>query len=339
MDFPVSCKPLIIMMSMTMAMLPNSAYAQSNPGIPLNVALVAGNAYSTWISPSGDFAFGFRQVSPSPVYLLAIMFDKMPETEKTIVWSANGDHPVEQGSRVQLYDNGRYELRDTRGYTIWSANVIGSGGVDYGAMLDNGNFVLKRNNSVVWQSFDEPTDTLLPGQVFNQNGSLFARFSETIFAKGRYKFILQTDGSLVLYTLYYPIAHYMVAYWYTQTINTGYQVIFSQSGNVHLTARNGTILNRISSSGVPVSKFYQRLTLDCDGVLRQYVFPKSNKSTGGRPMRWSVDDYTPTDICLRVGGTRGRGVCGSNSLCTSEVIEGLIVGVGMGALCGEGTKR
>ncbi|KAL6499594.1 hypothetical protein OROGR_027504 [Orobanche gracilis] len=164
MDFPVSCRPLIIMMAMIMTMLPNSVYPQSNPGIPLNVPLVVGQAYSTWTSPSGDFAFGFRQVSPSPGYLLAIMFDKMPETEKTIVWSANRDRPVEEGSTVQLYANGSYELQDTRGYTIWFANVIGSGGVDYGAMLDNGNFVLKRNNPIVWQSFDEPTDTLLPEQ-------------------------------------------------------------------------------------------------------------------------------------------------------------------------------
>ncbi|KAL6499595.1 hypothetical protein OROGR_027505 [Orobanche gracilis] len=175
--------------------------------------------------------------------------------------------------------------------------------------------------------------------VLNQNSSLVSRFSETKISMGRYQFILQTDGSLVLYTLHYPIADYMVAYWYTQTINTGYQVIFGQSGNVYITARNGTILDRISSSGVPVRKFYQRLTLDCDGVLRHYVFPKSNKSAGGRSMRWSVNFYIPPDICPRVGGTRGRGVCGLNSLCTSEVIEGLIVAVGMGTLCGKSERN
>ncbi|KAK6144011.1 hypothetical protein DH2020_020831 [Rehmannia glutinosa] len=184
-------------------------------------------------------------------------------------------------------------------------------------MLDSGNFVLARNNSaVVWQSFDHPTDTLLPAQVLNRDGSLFSSFSERNFSRGRFKFILQNDGNLVLYTLNYPMADHVFAYWSTQTLGTGFQVIFNQSGYVYLTARNGTILNYMSSNGVSTDQFYQRLTLEYDGVLRHYVYPKSANSTGGRPMEWSVNVFLPSNICLRIGGDTGGGACGINGFCS-----------------------
>ena len=75
----------------------------------------------------------------------------------------------------------------------------------YGAMLDSGNFVLATSSSdTLWQSFDEPTDTILPGQVLNQGSSLVSSFSDTNVSSGRFEFILQTDGYLVLCTIDYP---------------------------------------------------------------------------------------------------------------------------------------
>ncbi|GFP80004.1 g-type lectin s-receptor-like serine/threonine-protein kinase rlk1 [Phtheirospermum japonicum] len=163
MDFPVSCRVYILTM-MVMIMLPIPATAQlPHPNVSLNSFLVANDSNSTWRSPSGEFGFGFRQVSAGGGYLLAIVFDEMPE--RTIVWSANRGHLAERGSRVQLSADGRFELTDPRGERIWAASLSGSG-VAYGAMLDNGNFVLARDDSnVLWQTFNEPTDTLLPSQV------------------------------------------------------------------------------------------------------------------------------------------------------------------------------
>ncbi|GAY43614.1 hypothetical protein CUMW_075860 [Citrus unshiu] len=68
----------------------------SAANIPLGSALSSTSNNSSWISPSRDFAFGFRQLNNnSDLFLLAIWFNKIPE--RTIIWHANEDnHPEDQ---------------------------------------------------------------------------------------------------------------------------------------------------------------------------------------------------------------------------------------------------
>jgi len=73
------------------------------------------------------------------------------------------------------------------------------------AMLDAGNFVLASPAGVnLWQSFDQPTDRMLPTQDLNQGGHLIAPYLEKNYSAGRFMFILQPDGNLLLYTTNYP---------------------------------------------------------------------------------------------------------------------------------------
>ena len=49
---------------------------------------------------------------------------------------------------------------------IWSSNIsagVSSSEATKMVLLDSGNFVLSDGFGVIWQSFDYPTDTLLPG--------------------------------------------------------------------------------------------------------------------------------------------------------------------------------
>ncbi|KAI9198618.1 hypothetical protein LWI28_019179 [Acer negundo] len=54
-------------------------------------------------------------------------------------------------------------------------------------MLETGNLVLQdRNNRTIWQSFDHPTDTLLPGQKLMAGQKLVARASANEWNEGRF---------------------------------------------------------------------------------------------------------------------------------------------------------
>ncbi|CAI9778592.1 unnamed protein product [Fraxinus pennsylvanica] len=310
MALAVSSKIYFVLLSFLFSF---SATAQPYTNVTSGSLITANNANSTWESPSGEFAFGFQQIVPG-AYLLAIWFNKIPE--RTIVWSANRDNLVGEGSKIQLFEDERFELSDPKGQQIWAATLSGVG-VAYGAMLDTGNFVLVKNNSVVlWQSFDEPTDTLLPTQTLNQDGRLVSSFSKTNYSRGRFLFTLQSDGNLVSYTRNFPMDEMNFAYWATQTTGSGFKVVFNQAGYIFLVAKNGSVLNVLSSNADSTSQFYQRAILEYDGVLRHYVYPKSANSAGARVMAWSTMNFIPSNICMRIVERTGSGACGFNSFCS-----------------------
>ena len=146
-----------------------STTAQTSSNQSLGSSLTAQEKDSYWASPSGDFAFGFQQIGKGG-YLLAIWFNKI--LEKTIVWSANGDNLVPTGSKVELTKDGQFVLSDPAGKEIWKPELVLSG-VAYATMLDTGNFVLARQDTVhLWQSFDHPTDTMLPTQKMSLGSKL-----------------------------------------------------------------------------------------------------------------------------------------------------------------------
>ncbi|OMO61491.1 hypothetical protein CCACVL1_23481 [Corchorus capsularis] len=84
---------------------------------------------------------------------------------RRVVWSANRNNPVEIGASLQLSQNGDLILQDVDGTPIWNTNTLGKF-VSRLELTEQGNLVLyDGNNKTVWQSFDHPTDILVPGQV------------------------------------------------------------------------------------------------------------------------------------------------------------------------------
>ena len=294
-------------------LLPYSTTAQISSNQSLGSSLTTQGIDSYWASPSGDFAFGFQQIGKGG-YLLAIWFNKL--SEKTIVWSANGDNLVPGGSKAELTKDGRFVLNDPTGNEIWKAVLAGSG-VAYAAMLDTGNFVLASQDSgLLWQSFDHPTDTMLPSQTMSLGSKLVARLSEMNYSKGRFQFHLQMTGGLVFQTSAYPRDYSYANYWPEELIGSGYKVVFNQSGSITFTAMNGSIVKNISSIPGSTQGFYQRAIMEYDGVFRHYVYPKSSLMSGSWPMTWSsLSTFIPSNICNFWKQGYGSGACGYNSYC------------------------
>ncbi|XP_034892458.1 G-type lectin S-receptor-like serine/threonine-protein kinase LECRK2 [Populus alba] len=234
---------------------------------------------------------------------------------RTIVWSANRNDLVQGGSRVQLMEDGELVLNDQSGRQIWIRPESGGSGAAYAAMLDTGNFVVaSQAGANLWQSFDEPIDTLLPTQNLNSGAQLIAPYLEKNYSHGRFTFILQTDRNLLMYTTRYPTTTVNYAYWSTQdSIGSGYRVVFNlQSGYMYLVAQNGTMLNSVFSNSVSMQDFYLRATIDYDGVLRQYAYPKTASSSRRWAMAWTTN-FIPSNICVVIKGPVGSGACGFNS--------------------------
>ncbi|KAJ0964871.1 hypothetical protein J5N97_026009 [Dioscorea zingiberensis] len=88
-----------------------------------------------------------------------------------VVWSANRDSPVGENATLE-FSKGSLVLRDSGGEGIWSSNCSSQSIV--GMSIASGPNLVLFNSSkgVVWQSFDHPTDTLLPGQMLRRGQTL-----------------------------------------------------------------------------------------------------------------------------------------------------------------------
>lgn len=302
--------------------LPYSTIAQTYTNISLGSSLTAlDENNSSWTSPSGEFAFGFRRIGGSE-YLLAIWFNKIPE--KTVVWSANGNDTVEKGSKVELTRDGQLVLTDANGQPTWAAMYSAPDRVSYATMLDVGNFVLADKGSVhLWESFAFPTDTMLPNQALQKGVMLHCRVSGTNYSEGRFRAILRGDGDFVFFTMDFP-------YWDTKStlLGNGSQVIFKEWGAIYLMRGNGSLVPIIRPDRIEANEFYQRATLDSDGVFRIYRYPKtiSNVSIGTRTWFVAADSSLPQNICARFAAVVGSQIvplraspyCGFNSYCVME---------------------
>ena len=123
------------------------------------------------VSKGNNFALGFFSPGNSSFQYLGIWFVKV--TKQTVVWVANRNDPINDSSGVlSINQFGNLVLHDSFNRLLWSTNVSVQGTTSCVAQLqDSGNLVLIQGNNkkVLWQSFDHPTDTLLPGMRLGLN--------------------------------------------------------------------------------------------------------------------------------------------------------------------------
>lgn len=126
------------------------------------------SAGTTLISDDGTFALGFFSPSSSTTtkrYYVGIWYKDIPKDN--VVWVANRATPITNPSSatLALINGSNLAVSDTNRKLLWMTNTSTASNSSSEATLDNnGNFVLRSSQgTILWQSFDYPTDTLLPG--------------------------------------------------------------------------------------------------------------------------------------------------------------------------------
>ena len=257
---------------------------------------------SYWLSSSGQFAFGFYKIDNG--FAIGIWMEAIQR--KTVIWTANRDDPpLPQDVNLSFSSDGMGIFTQNQGLQTTVIHAPQQSAFS-ASMLDTGNFVLYNSGSmIIWQSFDFPTDTILPGQRLLANKNLVSSISETNHGSGKFQLIMQVDGNLVQYPASKPKPEN--AYWNSETSTAGEKVSLNLDGDGRLYLLNtttGLIVKDFYRIGSLSNKTIYRLTIGFDGILRLY----SHRLNQGDD--W-VSEWSPTSN--RCDPT---GLCGPNSYCT-----------------------
>ncbi|XP_021809339.1 G-type lectin S-receptor-like serine/threonine-protein kinase At1g11410 [Prunus avium] len=128
------------------------------------------------VSKENNFELGFFSPGNSSSRYVGIWY--VNKSEKAVVWVANRNKPINDTSGVLTINRyGKLVLyaHNIDNVSIWSTNaLVETTSTCVAQLLDTGNLVLlpdsiSKSESFIWQSFDYPTDTLLPGMKVGLN--------------------------------------------------------------------------------------------------------------------------------------------------------------------------
>ncbi|GMH26909.1 hypothetical protein Nepgr_028752 [Nepenthes gracilis] len=126
----------------------------------------------TLVSAGQKFELGFFSTVNQKKWYVGIWYKELPT--RTIVWVANKDAPVWSSSAtLKLGDQANIVILDQGSSIRWSSNQSQATNPVI-RLLNTGNLVVcemfdESPERYIWQSFDHPTDTLLPGQKLGWN--------------------------------------------------------------------------------------------------------------------------------------------------------------------------
>ncbi|KVH94851.1 putative receptor protein kinase ZmPK1 [Cynara cardunculus var. scolymus] len=290
----------ILLLCLVLLLIKSSS---SKNTLPIGSSLSVHHHSDLITSQDNTFTCGFYGFE-SNAYWFAIWFTN--SEDRTVVWTANRNTPVNgRGSKVTFRGDGAMVLTDVDGMVVWETNTT-STDVNRAVLLDSGNLVLMNaKGKILWQSFDYPTDTLLPSQTLTKSKILISALREGTFESGHFSL---NYNSINVLTMIYDGPEISSVYWpspdpgfnvwiYGRTsYNSSRIAVFNNLG-----VFNSSDRWQFSASDMGFG-IKRRLTMDHDGNLRIYSLNESTRS-------WSISWQAiakPCDV---------HGICGRNGIC------------------------
>ncbi|XP_060189946.1 G-type lectin S-receptor-like serine/threonine-protein kinase SD2-5 [Lycium barbarum] len=202
-----------------------------------------------------------------------------------LVWSANRNNPVRVDATLQLRKDGGVFLRDSNGTLIWNTST--SGKIVSGFNLtEMGNLVLfDKSNDTIWQSFDHPTDTLVPGQIMAPGQKLISSISASDWNEGMFTLDVKSSG-LFAYIESNP------RQLYSSTLGLDKPFQFPGLGfTLNISDSEGIYTVSFQFSNVRFMRF------GTDGHLRVYYWGESSWSEEADVLTASIGDCGYPTVC------------------------------------------
>ncbi|KAK1419757.1 hypothetical protein QVD17_29068 [Tagetes erecta] len=232
-----------------------------------------------------------------------------------VVWSANRDNPVSYGAMLNLTASGELVLQDVDGSTVWTTNTNGKSVAGLN-LTDDGNLMLfDDSSSMVWQSFDYPTDCLVPGQRLFQGQQLIPSVSSTNWTTQKGLFSLQvTDKGLFAYVgANPPQVYYSISVSRNDT-NKGRRYVRFLNGSLSLFILSDNPSEPDAVISIPQSSSAQYMKLMPDGHLRVFEW-----QSGWLVVADLLNDFLGE--CNYPMACGRNGLCSGNQQCSCPVLS------------------
>ncbi|XP_038979040.1 receptor-like serine/threonine-protein kinase SD1-8 isoform X2 [Phoenix dactylifera] len=287
-------------------------HAQPGNTITPSKSIVDGQAL---ISSNGAFEMGFFSPGNSKNRYLGIWYRNIPV--QTVVWVANRDSPLNSSTGVlNLTSNGNLILLNDSGYVLWSTSTSNVTNPTV-QLLDSGNLILTRgtSKSILWQSFDHPCDTLLPGMKlgwdsstnFNRNLTSWRGASDPSPGDYTYKFDIHGVAEIFLWEKSARI--YRSGPWNGQCFSDIPENTLFRSQFISTRDEDYFTYEVLDSSVI------SRVVLTKDGVIHHFNWDNTSND-------WSDYWYVPKDPCDKYAYCGANGVCNASYSTSCQCLKG-----------------
>ncbi|XP_047306887.1 G-type lectin S-receptor-like serine/threonine-protein kinase At2g19130 [Impatiens glandulifera] len=303
--------------------------SMSHASITTVDSISAGESISwnqTITSKSGVFQLGFfKPGESSRNYYIGIWYGKLPV--QTIVWVANRETPISDPttSKLQLSENGNLIILVNQSkLPIWSTNLTSDTPITSPVMVlhDSGNLVVRSamNLAIIWQSFDNPTDTWLPGAKLGLNK--LTRNRQVYFSwkslddpsPGSYSLEMDRNGEKQYFIMLNGHRHFACGIWPGRVSVFGSDVVKnSYNDMVYVSDEKENYfiysINRDSPSNLT------RYVMDTSGQLMQLAWLNESQ-------KWDLVWSRPKQQCEIYAFCGEYGGCNQFSLVTCKCLNG-----------------
>ncbi|XP_027108383.1 G-type lectin S-receptor-like serine/threonine-protein kinase SD2-2 [Coffea arabica] len=277
--------------------------------------VLAGN--TTIFSENRTFELGFFRTDDESKWYLGIWYASIPTP--TYVWVANRENPIKNltSASVEITQDGKLALKEEDSRTIiWESDNLEK--AIEARLLEQGNLVLySSNGDKVWQSFDYPTDTWLPGMNLTADQLLTCWKSSNDPSPGKYSLRLM------------PLDYGEIALVYTSNDNNSTNIYWSTgnwTGNAFSGVPEMTVPYiyrfHFGNPFTPMASFgytevsldnglsppLTRFQVDHTGQLKQFTWSPQSEY-------WNMFWSQPENLC------RVYALCGNFGFCNAKLLS------------------
>ncbi|KAI9079128.1 hypothetical protein K1719_038854 [Acacia pycnantha] len=270
------------------------------------------------VSENELFELGFFSPGSSTDRYVGIWYHKIPG--RTVVWVANRDRPIKNNSgQLSLNTDGHLVLLSHDETVVWSANSTTKILSPIVQLLGSGNLVLRdgkdqKPQNYLWQSFDYPSDTILPGMKFgwdlrtglNRRYTAWKNWDDPSYGDYSAELVLHNYPDLVSWQ------------GRTEYVRSGPWNGVRYSGVSHATSNPLYKIKFVWNK----DEVYSEHTLLNESLIARIVFNRTLYSLldilwSENDQRWITYSFAPMDNCDRYNrcGPNGNCVLGETPIC------------------------